>query len=494
MNIHPFKPAAMALAVSATILGSFASAYAAEDGSDNRVPKESRKKPAASTRAEGMDLRMPRSRALEMPGVSGAAPTIIAAGPGVRIDSIDEDIRRLHQRIEIQEKLLASRQDTNPDLRMITEHLEMQRQILSKFERRLSEMEQRGTGYAAERPMVSGITVAPGSGGRLTANPVPDAAAARNEVESRLAAEPAREVSPYSIDVGFSYARTDRRQLALNGFLALDAIFLGNISVDNIKSDVMTADVGLRYRLNTRWQYDVQMPLVYRSTVYQSGGGNNSAAQVAEASVSNIDVGDISAGFSYQAFSEQGSRPDIYFNARIKGPTGSHPYGVKLRKVPGSGDNLTVPDTLPSGNGLWGATVGVSAVKTLSPATLFGSFAYNYNHARHFDDISSAPGTTVPGSVKLGDSIGWSVGSAFALNERFSLSTSFSQKLQAQSKTRLDGGTWENIVGSEGNAGTLSLGAAYALSGTEAISGSVGVGLTPDAPNFTVGLRFSRSL
>ena len=494
MNPKAFKPAAVALAVSASLLGSMACAASADENNAGRSRKAAAKKPAVEPRTDGIDLRMARSLALDMPGVRGGAPTIIAVGPGAESVSVDEDIRRLRQHIEIQEKLLASRQGNNPDLRMITEHLEMQRQILSKFERRLSEIEQKGSTYSADRPLVSGITVAPGSGGRLTANPAPEVAAARNEVESRLAAEPAREASPYSFDVGFSYARTDRRQLALNGFIALDAIFLGNISVDNIKSDVMTADVGLRYRPSSRWQFDAQMPLVYRNTVYQSAGGNNTAAQVAEASVSNFDVGDMSAGISYQAFTEQGSRPDVYINARIKGPTGSHPYGVKLRPVPGSGGNLTVPDTLPSGNGLWGATVGVSAVKTLSPATLFGSFAYNYNHARHFSDISSAPGTVSPGSVKLGDSIGWSLGSAFALNERFSLSTSFSQKLQAQSKTRLDGGTWQNIVGSEGNAGTLSLGAAYALSGTEAISGSIGVGLTPDAPNFTFGLRFSRSL
>jgi len=494
MNINLLKPGAIALAVSAALLGSAAFTAAAEENGAGRTRKGPAKKAVAEPRSDGLELRMARSLALEMPGGRSGAPTIIAVGPGADSGSVDEDIRRLRQHIEIQEKLLASRQGNNPDLRMITEHLEMQRQILSKFERRLSEIEQKGPAYASEKPVVSGITVAPGSGGRLTANPSPEAAAVRSEVDSRLAAESPREVSPYSFDVGFSYARTDRRQLALNGFLALDAIFLGNISVDNIKSDVLTADVGLRYRPNTRWQYDVQMPLVQRNTVYQSAGGNNTAAQIAEASVSNFDIGDISAGLSYQAFTEQGSRPDIYFNARIKGPTGSHPYGVKLRPVPGSGGNLTAPDTLPSGNGLWGATVGVSAVKTLSPATLFGSFAYNYNHARRFDDISSTPGTVSPGSVKLGDSIGWSLGSAFALNERFSLSTSFSQKLQAQSKTRLDGGTWQNIVGSEGNAGTLSLGAAYALSGTEAISGSIGVGLTPDAPNFTVGVRFSRSL
>jgi len=202
MNNCLFKPAVMALAVSATVLGSLSFARAADDGGDSRVRKESRKRSAVNTRGEGIELRMARSLALEMSGVSGSAPTIIAVGRGVPNDSVEEDIRRLRQHIEIQEKLLASRQGNSADLRMITEHLEMQRQILSKFERRLSEIEQKGTGYAPDRSLVSGITVAPGSGGRLTANPAPDVAAARNEVESRLAAEPVREAGPYSFDVG----------------------------------------------------------------------------------------------------------------------------------------------------------------------------------------------------------------------------------------------------------------------------------------------------
>lgn len=43
-----------------------------------------------------------------------------------------------------------------------------------------------------------------------------------------------------TLENGLSYSRYDRKQMTLNGFLALDAIFLGNIAIENVKSDSLT--------------------------------------------------------------------------------------------------------------------------------------------------------------------------------------------------------------------------------------------------------------
>src|SRR5690606_41891837 len=47
-----------------------------------------------------------------------------------------------------------------------------------------------------------------------------------------------------------TYNRYDRKQLTLTGFLALDAIFLGNIAIENVESDTLTWNSALRYGLN----------------------------------------------------------------------------------------------------------------------------------------------------------------------------------------------------------------------------------------------------
>src|SRR5690606_23968058 len=54
------------------------------------------------------------------------------------------------------------------------------------------------------------------------------------------------------IDNGLTYNRYDRKQLTLNGFLALDAIFLGNIAIENVESDTLTYNVAARWGVAPR--------------------------------------------------------------------------------------------------------------------------------------------------------------------------------------------------------------------------------------------------
>lgn len=74
----------------------------------------------------------------------------------------------------------------------------------------------------------------------------------------------------FSLETGLTYSHYDTRQLFLNGFLALDSIFLGNIGVDQIDADIWTLDLTGRYNWNQRWQVDINAPVVYRESTYQS--------------------------------------------------------------------------------------------------------------------------------------------------------------------------------------------------------------------------------
>src|SRR3546814_1889135 len=71
---------------------------------------------------------------------------------------------------------------------------------------------------------------------------------------------------------------------------------------------------------------------------------------------------------------------------------------------------------------------------------VFGSLTYFYNFSQHFRDIDEALGNQ-PGSTKIGDAIQYGVGVAFALNERSSLSLSFTQRFGERTTIRRDGGT-----------------------------------------------------
>jgi len=295
----------------------------------------------------------------------------------------------------------------------------------------------------------------------------------------------------FSFETGITYARYDARQLTLNGFLALDSIFLGNINLDRIKADNWTLDLTGRYNLDNRWQFDVNVPVVYRESTYQSGGASGGDPQAtSEESVSrDPTIGDVNFGIAYKFLDESATMPDAVVSVRVKAPTGKEPFGIKLVRSTAN-DNLYVPESLPTGNGVWSITPGLSLVKTFDPAVLFGSVSYTHNLEDSFDDISSDVNQKVGGKVRLGDSFQFGVGVAFALNERMSMSFSVSDLIQRKSKLKPDGGGWQSIVSSDANAGYFNVGMTIAASENLTIVPNLAIGMTDDAPDFTFSLKF----
>src|SRR5690606_2815203 len=157
------------------------------------------------------------------------------------------------------------------------------------------------------------------------------------------------------------------------------------------------------------------------------GGAGGAASGLVSATKWDSGLGDVSFGTSYRVFTETLTRPDVVGNIRVKAPTGRHPFGIELVDVEVSQGNLKIPEQLAFGTGVWSAAAGVSVLKSLDPLVVFGSVNYFMNFAQGFDDIDESLGDQ-PGRVDLGDSLQYGAGVAFALNERSSLSASFTQR------------------------------------------------------------------
>lgn len=294
----------------------------------------------------------------------------------------------------------------------------------------------------------------------------------------------------YSLETGITYSHYETRQLILNGFLALDSIFLGNINIDQISADNFTLDVTGRYNMNNNWQVDLNVPMLYRNVTYESGGAGNASVQVSGSDVTTgPELGDVSAGVSFKILDQDGNTPDTVLSLRVKAPTGTHPYGIKLIQVAGN-DSLTVPEDIPTGNGVWSVSPGISLVKTVDPAVIFGNLSYTYNFEESFSDISANQGTKLGGSIRLGNWFQYGLGLAFALNEKMSLSMSYSQLISQKSRIKQDGSGWYTVVGSDANSAFLNLGMTYSVNNNLAIVPNLSLGLTPDAPDFTFSLKF----
>lgn len=315
---------------------------------------------------------------------------------------------------------------------------------------------------------------------------------ARTEAESAVVQ---REHAPLfnrklTLDWGISDTYYDRRQLQLSGFLALDAIFLGNINLGETKSHQLMADLDTRYGLTDRISVDVDVPYIYRHSNFIVGGAGTAANSPSDASGSANALGDVNFGLYYQFVKERESWPDIVGSVRVKAPTGTSPFGIKLVQMDPNNTNLVAPSKLPTGTGFWSITAGLSMLKTYDPVVLFGSLSYTYNVARSFADISSVASQTQPAKVKLGDIVQWGAGMALAFSEKDSASVSYTMAIEPQSKTQAPGQGWQKVPGSETVASALNFGLNHVVNKHLTINGSVSIGLTPDAPNFVVGVRF----
>ena len=295
-----------------------------------------------------------------------------------------------------------------------------------------------------------------------------------------------------TIENSLTYARYDRKLLTLNGFLALDAIFLGNIAIENVESDSLTYNLAFRWGVSPNLTLNADIPFLERKTVYQKGGAGGSAAAIAQEETNGGGLGDIALSGNYRLFPEQGKVPETVLTFGVTAPTGREPYGVDWKVLERDDDQFirfAVPSQQPTGNGVWQGNVGLSAVKTADPAILFANIGYIYSFKRSFDDIDSNPDTVNPGEVRLGNSFYFGAGVAFAFNERTSLSLSFSDKLSARASTRYENGQWVKVIGSDANAGTLNIGVTYALNQHATLVTLLGVGLTPDAPDFSLAFK-----
>lgn len=290
----------------------------------------------------------------------------------------------------------------------------------------------------------------------------------------------------FILQPGLSYEYSDSNALTLNGFLALGAIFLGQINVSKVTSNIETVSLQASYDPTNDLEFSVTAPYLARQSTYESVGVNGSSLEASQQSVNNKgELGDVSAGLYYQLSGVNGGAAVIW-NVTAKAPTGQGPYGIPIA-TQAQNNNLSYPMSLPTGNGVWSVSTGFSAIKAVNPVILFGSVSYTYNIPRNFANISTTT-TAVPGRVAPGNSFTLGGGTAFALNARVSMTFSFDESFISSTSIRPSGAPWQGVVGSSENAAVLNVGFSYAESKSITVVTNLGVGVTKDAPNVDLSL------
>lgn len=264
--------------------------------------------------------------------LSSLAPVpLLYAAPAPQVEALKQELMELKQRYEAQQNALMV------------------------LEQRIRQVEETPATPAPKR-LTKSPAETPG-GGQAVAAGAPGTTGSSYGQSLKDDSEPAQSVSnlydeasgffgggKFSFETGLTYTHYDTRALVLNGFLALDSIFLGNINLDRIKADNWTLDLTARYNVAQRWQFDINVPVVYRESTYSSGGSGGASPVTSDATVTrDPTIGDVNVGVAYKFLDESANLPDAVFTLRVKAPTGEDPYGIKLVNDPNN-DNLSVPE------------------------------------------------------------------------------------------------------------------------------------------------------
>jgi hypothetical protein len=280
----------------------------------------------------------------------------------------------------------------------------------------------------------------------------------------------------------FEYDHISSQNVSISGFTIFEAILIGQVQVQKLKRDIFMPGVTLRLGLKNA-ELNVRVPYLFRTDQAVFPGSGQQSGRVLERNFSDRGIGDVELYLYYHLLKEGTWAPwvpDAIVRAGVKFPTGIDPYGLTRENIPGLG---LVPTQFPTGTGCYGTSLGVTFIKSVEPAVVFLNLAYFYNFARDVGVAGSPP--TDFGTIKIGNTIEYSVGLIFAIQERLSLNFAIDQRITG--KTKQNGNP---LVDTQINAVSFNIGATYTVSKNFAVDMTVGIGLTPDAPGVSFLTRF----
>jgi hypothetical protein len=222
--------------------------------------------------------------------------------------------------------------------------------------------------------------------------------------------------------------------------------FLGSTKVER-----SVFETALDLRVGLPWDSQVELGMPYRWVDQQTQGNVGTAPQLANDDTGQ-GFGDLTVGLAKTLVREGEWWPDAI--ARVEWDTGT-------------GDKAD--NGVALGGGFQSLSGTLSLLKRQDPLAYFGSAGY-----RTFFESDN---------IDPGDAIAASFGIALAVSPESSLSMAVEN--QFFSETEIDG---EKVDGSDFTSSVLNLGVSTILTESTLLSVFTGIGITDDAPDYTVGI------
>ncbi|AVR95780.1 hypothetical protein [Pseudoduganella armeniaca] len=261
--------------------------------------------------------------------------------------------------------------------------------------------------------------------------------------------------SQFTYDLTYTYIGQERivTDYTADGLTLFD--------IENTNSHTITNTLSADYGVLNNLTANVTFPVIskYTDSTKHSGLSNS--------------LGDINVGARWQPLEARRDRPNFTVTGNVRLPSGRSPFKV----IAGSGE--------ATGSGVTAVSAGLNVNRIVDPVALFGSINMTVSAAAN--GLQQVNGTRVLTRVKPGTSVGFGLGFAYALSYGISTTLSFQEAISAGSKLRFEDGL--EVKTSTQTSAIVNLGLGYRVSSKTTVNLSVGIGLTNDSPNLSVGLN-----
>lgn len=256
-------------------------------------------------------------------------------------------------------------------------------------------------------------------------------------------------------DVDYTYYRDSRLDLATSDSTSS----LARLRVEEDANHTLTNTFTVQYGFLDNVTLSASLPLVAKKDLLsdQTAAG----------------LGDINFGARWEPFPlKQGRLPLVLFGS-LSTKTGDSPYDIGI-------------DELSTGKGYYSVGFGASTRKYIDPVVLFTSVSANYGLKE--TGLNQLRGSRVLESFDPGLSGGFAFGFAYSFNYDVSLTMSYQQSFNTGAKFYFTEG--ESFQSADQSSATLSFALGVRVSPETIVNGTVGIGLTEDAPDVSLGLSF----
>ncbi len=255
-------------------------------------------------------------------------------------------------------------------------------------------------------------------------------------------------------DFGYSYYANTAIDIALDS----SSSTIDRFRIENNAQHAITNTFTLQYGLLNNLTLTASLPFVAKVNP-----PNETSA---------FGLGDVTLGARWEPFPIGTTKLPLTFFGSVTAPSGDSPYDI---------NPLT---DLSTGQGYYSVGGGVSTRKFIDPIVLFGTLSANYGF--DVNGLDQANGDRILTTFKPGYTLGFGFGFAYSLNYDVSLTISYQQSFAIGSEYDFSDGSISKSANASAATLTSSLG--IRVTPKTIVNASLGFGLTPDAPNVTLGL------